>query len=116
MSRLFVTAVCLAALVSAAPARADGPAGRWKFRLTEGEQNITFLFAFSESDGKWVGDFIGSSAKLQREPQFGSVAVAVDDLKFTLKFGDREFLSFDGVVAKDGKKVAGTVSQFGGAL
>src|SRR5262249_48345152 len=84
--------------------------------ITEQDQVITFLFAFSESEGNWVGDFIGSSAKLQREPQFGSIAVAGDNLKFALKFGDREFLSFDGVVSKDGKKITGSVSQFGGQL
>src|SRR4051812_19777190 len=114
MPRLLVTAACVALLLSAATARADGPAGRWKFHITEGEQTVTFLFAFSEADGKWVGDFIGSSAKLQREPQFGGVAVAGDTLKFALKFGDREFISFDGVVAKDGKKITGSFSQFGG--
>src|SRR5439155_17759191 len=49
-------------------------------------------------------------------PQFGAVAVAGDALRFSLKFGDREFISFDGVVAKDGKKITGSVSQFGGPL
>ena len=118
MSRLLVTAACVAVLSSAAPARAaDGPpAGRWKFRLTEGDQTITFLFAFTEADGKWVGDFVASSARLQREPQFGSVTVAGDVVTFSLKFGDREFLSFDGVAAKDGKKITGSYSQFGGPL
>lgn len=116
MSRLLVAAV-IGVLLSSTVARADGPpAGRWKYRFTEGEQTITFLFAFSEADGKWVGDFIGSSARLRLEPQFGSVAVAGDALRFTLKFGDREFLSFDGIVAKDGKKIAGSVIQAGGSL
>jgi hypothetical protein len=65
---------------------------------------------------KWVGDFVGSSAKLQREPQFSAVTVEGDRVRFTLTFGGKEFISFDGVAAKDGKKISGSVSRFGGPL
>jgi hypothetical protein len=118
MTRLTAAAAWLAVLLAADAARADPPlTGRWKFRVEEpGQPPITFLFAFSESDGKWVGDYIGSTAKLAREPQFSSLQVSGDAVKFTLTFAGREFLSFDGLMAKDGKKVAGSVSQFAGPL
>jgi len=110
-----LSALLLATAVTAAPADTP-PAGRWKFRLDEQGGTVTFLFAFTQSDGKWVGDFLSASAKLKQEPKFTTVQVNGDNLKFTLAFGDQEFLSFDGVVAKDGKKMTGSVSQFGGPL
>lgn len=117
MTRLVAAVVLTALLLAAATAPAQAPpAGRWKFRLDEQGQVVTFLFAFSQSEGKWVGDFLSASAPLKQEPKFSSVQVNGDNLKFTLAFGDREFLSFDGVAAKDGKTIAGSVSQFGGPL
>jgi hypothetical protein len=117
MSRLLPAAACLAVFLAADPARAAGPPeGRWKFRIHEDGQTITFLFAFTEDDGKWVGDFLDSTAQLKEEPKFTSVRVADGNLKFTLAFAGREFLSFDGVVARDGKKITGSVAQFGGPL
>jgi hypothetical protein len=116
MTRL-AAAVLPALLLAVAAAPADTPpAGRWKFRLDEQGRTVTFLFNFAQSDGKWVGDFLAASAQLKQEPKFSSVQVNGDNLKFTLAFGDQEFLSFDGVVAKDGKKISGSVSQFGGPL
>lgn len=107
----------LAVLLAADAARAaNPPAGRWKFFISEGDQSLTFLFAFTEANGKWTGDFVGSSAQLQREPKFERVQVAGDDLKFTLTFNGREFITFDGLVAKDGKKITGSYSQFGSPL
>jgi hypothetical protein len=117
MSRsIHAAAACLALLFLAEAAQAQGPAGRWKLRVTQEAQTITFLVALTESDGKWVGDFLGSSVELQREPKFGAVEVSGDSVRFTLLFGGREFVSFDGVLAKDGKKLSGSVSQFGGPL
>ena len=117
---LFTLAVGTLLLSVDSPA-ADGPmgatvGGRWKFRMTQGEDTITFLFAFTESDGKWVGDYIGSSAKLKSEPTVSKLDVAGDKVKFVVSFGARELLNFDGVLAKDGKKISGSYSQFGGPL
>lgn len=117
MSRLFVAAAtCLALLSCADVARAQSPAGRWKLRVAQESQTITFLVALTESDGKWVGDFLGSSVELQREPKFGTVEVNGEAVKFTLSFTGREFVSFDGLLAKDAKKLSGSISQFGGPL
>ncbi len=117
---MFTLAVGTLLLSVDSPA-ADGPmgatvSGRWKFRMVQGEDTITFLFAFTESDGKWVGDYIGSSAKLKSEPMVSKLDVAGDKVKFVVSFGARELLNFDGVLAKDGKKISGSYSQFGGPL
>ncbi len=117
MTHLAATALLPALFLAAAAAPADAPpTGRWKFRLDEQGQTVTFLFNFSQANGKWVGDFLSSSAPLKQEPKFTGIQVKDDHIKFSLAFGDREFLSFDGVVAKDGKKIAGSVTQFGGPL
>jgi hypothetical protein len=62
---------------------------------------VTMLFAFSEADGKWVGDFIDSRPGLKAEPKVTNVAVTGDQVSFTLTMGGKEFLTFDGVLAKD---------------
>jgi hypothetical protein len=90
--------------------------GRWKFRIPQGEESLTFLFAFSQADGKWVGDYISATAQLKAEPKVDKVTVSGDKVQFTTVFGGREFLNFDGVIAKDGKKITGSFSQFGSPL
>ncbi len=112
-------AVFVAALLSgtALAAPDDSPAaGRWKFRIPQGEDELTFLFAFSQSEGKWVGDFLGSSAKLKSEPTVERLSVVGDKVAFAIAFGGREVFTFDGVLAKDGKKIGGSYSQSGGPL
>lgn len=116
MSRLLVAAVAWVALVPAAALAADPPAGAWKFKFADGKDSFTFLVHFTETDGKWVGDFVSSSVALTKEPKFANVTVTGDNLQFTLLFAGREFVSFDGVIAKDGKKITGSYSQFGGPL
>jgi len=120
MTRTILCVALFAALVLTGTALAapDEPpvAGRWKFRVTQGEEAITFLFAFSQSEGKWVGDFLDSSAKLKAEPKVERLEVADGKVRFAVLFGGREFLNFDGAVAKDGKKIAGSFNQFGGPL
>ena len=109
----------LVALLLVGPAAAADPAppdGRWKLRLPQGDDGITFLLNFTKADGKWVGDFLGSDAKLRAEPAFGKLEVEPPVVRFTLLFGPREFLAFDGVLAPDGSKLAGSLSQFGGPL
>jgi thiol-disulfide isomerase/thioredoxin len=117
MSRLLSAALLLLAAVPAvaaepAPAKVSG---HWKFRF-EAEQPITFLLAFSEEDGKWVGDFIGASPQLRVEPKVSSLGVKGEVVKFTIELGGREAFNFEGLLAKDGKKLVGAVSKFGGPL
>jgi hypothetical protein len=116
MSRLLSAAVVLIAattpLLAADPPK---PTGNWKFKFEEG-QTITFLLAFSEEDGKWVGDFIGSNPQLRAEPKVVGLGVKGEAVKFAIELGGREAFSFEGVLAKDGKKLVGSVSKFGGPL
>lgn len=113
MVRLFLA---VAAALLAAPAPAAGPAGAWKFRFNDGPEPVTMLLAFTETGGKWAGEFAGSSTPFVHAPQFTTVAVAGDALRFALAFDGKDFIRFDGVAAKDGKKIVGSFSQFGGPL
>ncbi|MFO0849742.1 MAG: hypothetical protein U0871_14495 [Gemmataceae bacterium] len=105
-------------LLTAAPAVAQPPtpAGRWKLQIALDNQPATLLFGLTESGGKWVGDFLGSQPELRTEPKFTSVTVSDAGVKFTLGFPGREFVNFDGVLSKDGKKLTGSVVQLGGPL
>lgn len=93
------------------------PAGSWKLAvpLDQGEE-VIFLLAFTEQDGKWVGDYIASSAELRVKPTFTALAVNGDAIKFTLGIMGRDLVSFDGLVSKDKKKIAGSMSVLGGRL
>jgi len=113
--RLFLIALFLG-LTASLTLAAEPPAGNWKFRFGEDQRTITFLLAFSQAEGKWVGDFISSSPPLKDEPKFNSISLEGDLLKFGLTFSGKEFVNFEGRVAKDGNKITGTFSKFGGPL
>lgn len=115
MSRLVPAATALLLFAAAAPA-ADSPAGSWKLTMRTERQPILLLVAFSQAGGKWVGDFIDATARFPQDPKVTAVEVTGDALKFSLSLGGQPLLTFDGVVAKDGKKIAGSVSQGGGPL
>lgn len=97
-------------LLGTGSAIAAPPAGLWKLRLSEGGQPLTFLLNFAEVDGKWTGDFISSSPPLQTEPTIADVQVKDDHLTFRLRFRNIDLTSFDGIVAKDGSKITGTLA------
>lgn len=93
------------------------PAGFWKLSVPSGQgEEIMLMVAFTEQDGKWVGDYLASSAKLVAEPKFKSIKVTGDVVQFSLELKGRDFLSFDGVLSKDKKKLSGSLSIFGGPL
>lgn len=114
MSRLLSAVFFLG--LSATASFAAPPAGTWKFRTTLNERPITLLIAFSQAEGKWVCDFLDSRPQLNREPKVSAIAVNGEAIQFTMMAGGREFLTFDGTVSKDGKKINGSFSQFGGSL
>jgi hypothetical protein len=108
----YIAALFGGMLLLAPDARAaDHPAaGTWKFSLPAAEdERIVFLFMLSETDKGWVGDFLGTSQNIGAEPAIEKVVVKDDNVAFVLKVGTR-LLSFDGRVAKDGKKIAGSLS------
>lgn len=93
------------------------PAGNWKLTIPLGrEGNLVVMVGLNEQDGKWVGDYLTASEKLRAEPKFKSLAVKGDSVQFTMEFMGQPFVSFDGVFAKDKKKIAGSISVAGGAL
>jgi hypothetical protein len=105
----------LLAFIAAPLLAADPPAGSWKLSLPT-RQPITLLVAFSQSEGKWVGDVIDISAKLGKEPKFTDVSVSGEAVRFSLNLGGDNVLSFDGIAAKDGKTLKGSLAIGGGTL
>ena len=103
-------------LLFTAASLAAPPAGSWKFRTMLNERPVTLLIAFSQAEGKWVCDFIDSRPGLNREPKVTGVVVNGEAVQFSMAIAGREFVSFDGTVAKDGKKMTGSYSQLGGTL
>jgi len=104
-------------LTLASAADPTPPAGYWKLNLPAGEgEEITLMLAFTQQDGKWIGDYLDASQKLTGEPKFKSIKVNGDHIQFTLEFSGREFVSFDGLLSKDKKKLSGSMSLVGGRL
>lgn len=114
MSRLLFSLFSLA--VGCTATFAAPPAGTWKFRTMLNERPVMLLIAFSQAEGKWVCDFLDSRPQLNREPKVTAVTVNGAAVQFTMSVAGREFLSFDGTAAKDGKKINGSFSQLGGSL
>src|ERR1700684_3338488 len=70
------------------------PAGFWKLTLPSKDEDIILMVAFTEQDGKWVGDYLTSSAKLNVEPTFKSLKVNGDAIQFSLNAKGQELVSF----------------------
>ena len=109
MPRL-LTGFVLFLLTTLATLAADAPAGSWKLTLRSERQPILVLISFAQTDGKWVADYIDSTAQFNKDPKFIDVKVVDDNLKFTLII-DAATIRFDGIVAKDGKKITGSLNQ-----
>src|SRR3954468_11152299 len=104
----------LVLLAAALPARAaDGPAGTWRVTFSvqtrNGELNLSLLLMFSESESKWVADFLDSSPPLGAEPAV-DLTVKDDVVKFGLRFGPNNW-SFDGKAG--GKRIRGSLDLGG---
>jgi hypothetical protein len=110
------TLLALMTLAAGTGALAAPPEGSWKMRMAATDRSMTLLFAFSRADGKWACDFIDSRPAFQREPKVTAVTVNGDAVRFTLSIAGRDFFTFDGTVAKDGKKMTGSFAQPGGPL
>src|SRR5207237_7902065 len=96
MSRFFaplLTGFFMFAIAVPASA-ADGPAGTWKTSFSvptrQGEITLNLLFMFSESEGKWVADFLDIAPQVGVEPTM-DVSVEGEAGKFTLKIGPNSF-------------------------
>ena len=107
-------AVVLIGMCGLARAAEPAPASSsWKLTFTSGKDDIVLLLAFSEQEGKWTGKFIGSLPRLIAEPKFKSLKVEGDAIQFALEIKGQDFLSFDGLLSKDKKKIVGSMSIAG---
>lgn len=114
---LFWTCAALGLLfpASAASRADDSPiAGRWRFTLPVQRQALTMLVMFSQSDGKWFGDFLGSSMPFRQEPTITDLSVNNDQVRFSLRLGS-ESMPFDGVYSKEANRIRGSI-RFGNQL
>ena len=68
------------------------------------------MIAFTEQNGKWIGDYLTASQELKIQPKFKSLKVDGNHVQFAMEFQGREFVSFDGLLAKDKKKLSGSMS------
>ncbi|HKB02347.1 MAG TPA: hypothetical protein VKD90_09010 [Gemmataceae bacterium] len=95
---------------------ADPPAGIWRatfpVQTRGGQQNLSLLMMFSESEGKWVADFLDSNLGLKAEPTI-DLTVNKDLVKFALKFGPNTW-TFDGKVS--GNRIKGSLDLGGDIL
>ena len=114
MRRPFTLFAVLLAAVAAPAADPPKPSGNWKLRFEEGGQSFVFLLAFTEEDGKWVGDYIGSNAQLPAEPKVTGLGVKGGVVRFAVEMKGREVFNVEGLLAADGKRVVGSVTKFGG--
>jgi len=91
---------------------AETPAGNWKLKLpTQDRKSVVFLLSFAEAEGKWTGEFLGTNAQIKAEPKIATIKIDGDHLSFDLAMGQGVTLSFDGVIAKGGKKITGTLAN-----
>jgi hypothetical protein len=118
MARLIGVFFSIGLLLNANLARAadEPPAGTWKLSFAvptqRGVVDLTFLIMFSEGDKGWVGDLLGMSIPLKKEPMIENLKIVDGNVKFTLNI-EGEVLAFDGRAPKDGKKFRGTVDFAG---
>lgn len=113
----FVLLMMMVSLPLATAADPPPPSGFWKLNVPLGrEGELILMLAVTEQDGKWVGDYLTASAELRAQPKFKNLVVKGDVVQFSLEFTGREFVSFDGVLSKDKKKISGSISVGGGPL
>lgn len=97
--------------------KAEPPAGTWKLTLPiDRGEDVVFLLAFAEKDGKWTGEFLDCTAELKVKPKLTQVAIDGARVRFTLGIDGRDLATFDGVVSKDRQRVGGSVAVLGGPL
>lgn len=114
MPRLFSAIVLCCGLCELIAADVS-PAGYWKLNVPFAQQDVQLLLVFTNQNGQWVGDYGGSSVPIAKtEPKLSSVTVDGPHVTYTLKLGERDFLSFDGILSADGKTLSGSLTLLGG--
>ncbi|MCS6864413.1 MAG: hypothetical protein RMJ56_17345 [Gemmataceae bacterium] len=118
---------------SAQAAAAGGFAGNWKLTLPAQRGEIVILLAFTEKNGQWTGEVLGTSRELGGALGIRKLSVTGDVLRFALIARDAapdappgksplkkdpdaketEILTFEGVLNKDKTKLNGTIAAGG---
>jgi hypothetical protein len=103
MSRIVPAVLAGLLLLAAAPARAaDKPTGSWKMSIPG--SNLMLLFTLDEKDGKFTGQFLGSSVPEFPKTTIADVSATNDSLRFTVVLqpqGRKIEWSFDGRLPAD---------------
>ena len=93
------------------------PAGSWKLTLPiDRGEDVVFLLAFAQKDGKWAAEFVDCTAELKVRPKVTQLDVSGDHVRFTLGIEGRDLATFDGVLSKDRQRIGGSVAVLGGPL
>jgi hypothetical protein len=112
--RLICSSVLFFALCGLGRAADDpSPAGTWKLGIPVRGGELILMIAFTEQDGKWVGDYLASSGKLPDDVSLKGLEVRGDKVRFALEIKGNEILSFDGRLSKEKKTIAGSLSLQG---
>jgi thiol-disulfide isomerase/thioredoxin len=110
-----VLAAMLAVTLRAGAADPVPPNGFWKLTVPVRGGDIILMVAFTEQDGKWIGDYLASTGRVPPQTKVKGLKISGDVVQFTLDAGGQELLSFDGVLSKDKTKITGSLS-LGGQL
>jgi hypothetical protein len=117
---VFVLAVCSLDM-SARGADAVTPKGNWRFQFQANEA-VNVLVTFTEQDGTWkadIADVFPPIAGPNMQPlklTLKNVKLKGDSVEFTVLAMTSEILTFQGLLAKDGKKINGSIKDLSGKL
>jgi thiol-disulfide isomerase/thioredoxin len=110
-----VLALLLTVTLRAGAADPEPPNGFWKLIVPVRGGDIILMVAFTEQDGKWIGDYLASTGRVPPQTKVKNLKINGDVVQFSLDAGGQELLSFDGILSKDKKKITGSLS-IGGQL
>jgi hypothetical protein len=106
-----LSSTLILALLAAAPAAADGPAGSYRVTVDTGEAPFTALLAFSQQNNRWTGQFLGSlDPRQELAPAVNDVRVAGDRLRFSLALSRNQVVTFDGKIPAGRGPIPGSLT------
>ncbi len=97
------------------------PKGNWRFQFQANEA-INVLTTFIDQDGTWkadIADVYPAIAGPNMQPlklTIKNFKVKGDAVEFAVMANTSEILAFQGLLAKDGKKISGSIKDLGGKL
>lgn len=97
------------------------PKGNWRFQF-QATEAVNVLVTFTEQDGAWkadIADVFPPIAGPNMQPlklSIKSFKFKGDAVDFAVAANASEILTFQGILAKDGKKINGSIKDIGGKL